>query len=131
MLTGANSISDVKYLGLAKEFYLSPNIFWKLEVGYWADKRPGARPGLIIGPSLGLVIHPFKYFDLRVNAGIAGITQRDAYLGGPFQFTEEVFFGMREGTAFIGTSCWHVSSAGIFRPNIGRNFCALTAGYGF
>ena len=39
VLTKANSISDVKFLSFSKEWSVRQNVFSKMEVGYWSDKR--------------------------------------------------------------------------------------------
>lgn len=130
VLTQSNSISDVKFLSVSKEFDLKPNVFWKIELGYWADKRKGASNSFILNPGVGLVINPFKYFDIRVAAGLSAISSVDKYLGSYWNFTQELFVGFKDGDARIGLTLNHVS-CGCDKPNIGRNFVTLTAGYGF
>lgn len=128
VLKGSSSFSDVKVLSVGYEREFDANLFWKFELGYWADKRPGAENSLFGAPSLGLVIRPW-IFHVQVYAGVAAISETDNYLGGHFQFYEDVYFGLYEGEASIGLSLSHISSAGLFKPNVGRNFFTLTVTY--
>lgn len=130
VFTKSNSISDVKFLSLAKEWDIRQNIFAKMEIGYWADNRAGAKNAFIFNPGVGLVLNPFEYFDIRVSAGISAQTAVDKYLGSYWNFTEAVFAGFRDGEARVGLEFNHVS-CGCSKPNIGRNFLTLVAGWGF
>ncbi len=130
VFTKVNSVTDVKFLSLSKEWALRQNVFWKVELGYWSDSRRESNDALILNPGVGLVLNPFEYFDVRVAAGLAVQSDIDRYLGSYWNFTEEVFAGFRDGDARLGFTFNHVS-CGCSKPNIGRNFLTLTAGYGF
>jgi len=122
------SYSDVMTLRLGYVNEVKPNVLWKFDVGYWKDDRKGALDSFYGGPSLGLQVEPW-IFLVQVFAGVNYITQRDQYLGGPFQFKEDLFLGLQEGNGSIGLTLTHLSSAGIYKPNIGKNFLQLTAKY--
>jgi len=126
----SNSVTDVKFLSLSKEFDLKKNVFWKMEIGYWSDNRSDGSNAAILNPGIGLVLNPFSDFDIRVTAGLAYQTATDRYLGSNLNFTQEVFCGFRDGHARVGFTFNHVS-CGCSKPNIGRNFLTLTVGYGF
>jgi len=130
VLTKANSITDVKHLAISEDWDIRPNVDWRLRVGYWVDNRKGAHDALYINPSIGLTVQPW-IVDVRIHAGIAIISHTDIYLGGRAQFTEAVFIGIKDPGAYAGVECSHLSSAGIFKPNIGRNFCGIVAGIEF
>ena len=130
VMTGAPSIADVKYLSIAKEWSLKENVYWKIEGGGWTDNRKTGSNSFMLGPAVGLVLRPW-ILDVRVSVGIAAISHTDDYLGGHFQFYEDLFGGIRDGGAAIGFTLSHLSSAGIFMPNRGRNFLTLTAMYDF
>lgn len=96
----------------------------KWEVGFWSDQSgyPGAKSSAFGSYSLG--VEP-TYGGLYVSffQGIALITHPDTVLGGPIQFVEDIGLGIRDkkrGTSF-GLQYKHVSSAGIFKPNRGRD----------
>ena len=130
ILTKSNSLADVKYLSVSKEWDVRENVFGKMEVGYWDDKRGDARNAFIFNPGIGLVLNPFKYFDIRVSAGVSFQTAVDQYLGSYWNFTEAVFAGFRDGDARIGLEFNHIS-CGCSKPNRGRNFLTIVAGWGF
>lgn len=125
-----NSFSDVKHLSIGLEADLKENVYYKFDLGYWADKRKGAENSFYFAPALGLTISPW-IFKAKVYAGVAAISETDTYLGGHFQFYEGVYLGIFEGKASIGLDLFHLSSAGLYSPNIGRNFFTLTAVYSF
>ncbi len=126
------SLSTVKHLNIAKEFKTKhDNVFWKLKAGYWADNRPGAKDAFQFGPSIGLVLKPFKYFDVRVEAGIIGISKTDSYLGSWWNITECISGGFRDTTAVAAIQFCHYSSGRSDVSNQGRNPAMLMAGIGF
>jgi len=128
ILTKAPSISDVKFLTIAKDWEVKENVYWKIEAGGWTDNRKGAENSFWGGPAVGLVLQPW-ILDVRVSVGVAVISHTDVHLGGHFQFYEDLFAGIRDGDAAIGFTFSHLSSAGLFTPNRGRNFLTLTALY--
>jgi hypothetical protein len=47
-------------------------------------------------------------------------------LGGPFQFNHDFLLGVRgDNGALIGLDLKHMSSAGIEKPNVGRDFLLI------
>lgn len=124
----SGSYSDVKQLSLGYEASISDNTFWKIDVGYWTDNRTNASDAAYLAPALGLVIRPW-IFKMKVFAGFAAISDTDNYLGGHFQFYEGLYLGLFEGKASIGFDLFHLSSAGLYAVNKGRNFFTLSAVY--
>lgn len=122
------SYSDVMTLRLGYVQEVKPNVLWKVDFGYWKDDRKGGANSFYGGPSIGLQVEPW-IFLVQVFAGVNYITQRDEYLGGNWQFKEDLFLGLQEGNGSIGLTFTHLSSAGIYKPNIGKNFVQLTAKY--
>lgn len=100
----------------------------KWETGFWSDQsdRPGAKSSAFGYYSVG--VEP-TYQGLYVNffQGVGAITHPDSVLGGPFQFFEDFGFGIkdRKRKTALGFQYRHVSSAGIFRPNKGRDMFGI------
>lgn len=100
----------------------------QLEVGGWADRRTDLnRSSSAYGQySLGVTVKN-SVFYLQAFGGIAAITNTDAFLGGNFpQFVQDIGFGFNDDRGVkIGASFKHMSSAGIYNPNMGRDFLSL------
>jgi len=123
--TGKPSTQKGLALGYQSEFSILET---KLEGGFWTDQsgRPGAKGSAYGSASIG--IEPTAG-ALYVNffQGIAGITGKDTVLGGPVQFVEDLGIGIRDQKTktSIGLHYKHMSSAGIFKPNLGRDFIGI------
>jgi len=126
----SGSYSDVKILTLGYQMPVKENVAWQVELGYWADKRPGSENSFYISPLLVLTLSPW-IFHVEVYAGIALVAEKDIYLGGPINFHEGVFLGIRDGKARAGLRLGHISSAAIYKINRGRNAFQLVAMLGF
>lgn len=65
------------------------------------------------------------------TTGPGYISQRDNYLGGYFQFVENVVLGIEDRFGTFGVGYQHISSAGIELPNKGRDYMFFQAGIKF
>jgi hypothetical protein len=71
-------------------------------------------------------------FEASVFSGPTLITSPDIYLGGPLQFNESIYLGIKDKREeSIGFAYNHFSSAGIEMPNIGRDFAGLEIKFKF
>lgn len=99
----------------------------KWETGLWADQIKEGRKSSSFGSySLGIRAFP-AIFELSSFWGIGAISNKDAFLGGPYpQFFQDFYFGIRDdrGTS-LGLNYKHISSAGIVMPNKGRDFMTI------
>lgn len=120
----ANSLSDVKMVSVGRHIPLSEHLCLKVDGGHWWDKRRGAKNSFFMDTALGVVIKP-AIFDVRIYSGVAGITETDSFLGGNLQFMQEFSFSFQQDGWGIGAAFTHFSSAGLHKPNIGRNFLGL------
>lgn len=120
------SVADAKALGVGYVTDLN-NIFKiKYEVGHIFDHRRGAKDsyfgfvGLGIQPEFGPVF--INFFQ-----NIGGITTIDKYLGGRFQFNEELGLGVKDQRTKVAISMFysHISNAGLVQPNMGKDFGGL------
>jgi len=119
------SVADAKALGFGYVTDLS--VFKvKYEAGHIFDHRRGAKDsyfgfvGLGIQPEFGPVF--INFFQ-----NIGGITTIDKYLGGHFQFNEELGLGVKDQRTKVAMSLFysHISNAGIRQPNMGKDFGGL------
>jgi hypothetical protein len=96
----------------------------KWEAGFWADNsgRQGAKSSAFGSYSVGLEPTVGSFY-VNFFQGVGLITHPDTVLGGPFQFFEDIGLGIRdlERGISIGLQYKHISSAGIFQPNLGRD----------
>lgn len=115
--------ASVKYFGLGHEDRLLGPFIDQYEFGLFADTSGHDRKTSGFGfYSIGVESNP-GYFVLRSLFGVGGITSPDAMLGGYFQFTEDLFLGVRDDRGcMIGINLKHISSAGLSQPNKGRDF---------
>lgn len=86
----------------------------------------GAKSSAFGGYSIGLDTRPDNVV-IRATSGVAIVTSPDAVLGGPIQFNHDLFLGVNDSSSSIGLCYKHISSAGIYSPNLGRDFLMVQA----
>lgn len=100
----------------------------KGEGGFWVDNsdRPGATGSGFLQTSIGIEPTAGPIYA-NFFQGVALITHPDTVLGGNGQFVEDVGLGIRDQKTHeaIGIFYKHISSAGLERPNLGRDFIGL------
>ena len=109
-------------------YELYNGFYWHLTGGYWKDNStdPTRKSSAYFSTGPGLLVD-LNPVEIRNSVGLAAITNPDGYLGGSFpEFNEEIYVGLRDrhGNG-IGVKYDHISSAGIYQPNIGRDFIML------
>jgi len=112
-------------LGYSEELFLG--LRQKTEFLGWLDSRGdmGRKSGGYLAKSVGVDVSP-GYFYAQFYIGVGVLIPTDSYLGGPIQFTEDFSIGIRDNDKkSIGVAYKHISSAGIFVPNVGRDFIML------
>lgn len=123
-----DSFSEVKTIGFGvqKELLL-PVFIQQYEAGFWTDtRRDIGRGGAgYVSGSVGLHIDADHQFA-QALWGIALLSGTDSMLGGIPQFKQDLVLGLKDGFGCsIGLVYTHMSSAGVFLPNIGRDFLTL------
>lgn len=128
---GANVATESENLGvtkavfIAQQFHLVGPLISQLEGGGWFDNsgEPGRKSSALLGGSFGVHVDA-NYAYAQALVGPAYISQPDSALGGPFQFNNDVAFGLKDPKtgATVGINYKHVSSAGLETPNRGRDF---------
>lgn len=125
--SGVNSLAESKVLTLGlNNFFYGRRMFYRYELGLFTDSAGNGRKGSAFGAGLlGVnVENPVFYAQGAFGASLLGTT--DSYLGGHFQFTEEVSVGINGTSATkLGFFYKHMSSAGIYDPNVGRDFVGV------
>ncbi len=123
--SGSNSLSETKFVNIGVRSYLGLGLTRAVEGGAWTDRAGAGRRSS--GYVSGLIgVEADGPCTARVMVGPALITTPDAYLGGHFQFTEDFFLGIRgKSDNTVGVHYRHFSSAGIYEPNIGRDFAGV------
>lgn len=117
-----DSPAETKSLFLGVQHYHSYFIH-QAEFGGWVDTRADLdRKNSFYGAySLGLSCNP-GYFDIQSLVGVGVLTNTDSYLGGPIQFTETTSISVKDSNlSSWGIAYQHISSAGIYQPNVGRD----------
>lgn len=127
------SRAETKILHLGYRENLLFGIVHQLELGLWADSAgKGRSSSAFISYSLGVEV---DYYGLVLRSvhGPTVISNTDAYLGGYFpQVNTEAYIGLRDKRGnSAGFMYRHISSAGIYKPNIGRDFIQIEVGLGF
>jgi hypothetical protein len=102
---------------------------YQLEAGYFNDIGGGGRKSSAwFGTSIGIEVNAYP-LTLRQMIGPAVLTNTDVYLGGPFQFNNDIYVGLKDKSErSIGVTYKHFSSAGIYQPNIGRDLILIQVG---
>ncbi len=118
--------TKVATIGYRKNIFSS--LDWQLQVGYYSDASSNVmRNSSLFGTTGPQFSVQLSAIVVRSGLGVVYINSPDSYLGGRFpQFTENLYLGLRDVlNASIGLNYSHVSSAGIFSKNIGRDFITL------
>lgn len=126
--------STTKHLSLSRQSVAYGMFVQQIELGFWTDSaRWQGRSGSVYGDySVGLETQTVSGIYAQTLVGPALISSPDAYLGGYFQINTEATLGIRgENGISIGLLYKHLSSAGIYKPNVGRDFLLFRVGVPF
>ena len=127
--------TDSHFLTQVKTFainYNEGNTFrTKYEVGIYTDPRSGDGRKTSGFGSASIGLRPqIKGLLIESYWGAGAITHPDTNLAGPFNFFHSIAIGAIDSKSnSISLSYKHISSAGIYSPNIGRDFITLNWGF--
>jgi hypothetical protein len=118
--------------GLRREAYSLYGVYLAQEVGGYVDNSGEGRKGaafakLQIGAAPGPEIGVFA----KAFVGPCLISSKDVLLGGYGQFCSDLGIGIRDRTSFVAIGYSHISSAGLARPNKGRDYLLGEVGLRF
>ena len=126
-----NSSVEVKTLSFGRQQPLGSIFIWQYEGGFWSDARTdvGRSGSGFVNASAGLNVN-FGYMYTQSLWGVAYMTSPDSFLGSHEQFNQDFSAGVKDGRGVsIGLNYKHMSSAGIFMPNQGRDFMSVRLGF--
>lgn len=119
---------ETKYFGVRGETEAGVG-YVATEIGGWVDNAGNGRKSSLIS-KVQLGINPGNRVGVygKVFIGPAIITSTDSMLGGHFQFAQDFGIGIRDRDTFVEFGYSHVSSAGLSKPNKGRDWISFSAG---
>jgi hypothetical protein len=121
------SAVEVKTISVGRQRPLGYYMIYQYEVGGWMDTRDDAgrkSSGFAnVATGINLNIGPMYAQSLW---GVALITNTDSYLGGHEQFNEDLAIGIKDWRGVgLGINYKHISSAGLWQPNMGRDMMSV------
>lgn len=132
LLNGKPS-SEIKAGSIRDEWRLSQSLWQAVEGGVWSDTNRSGDPNNRRLPAVHVeyqigVRPSSEHFFVGAFSGVMLMLPPDAVLGGAGQFVHDLMVGFKDDRAFVGVGYRHISSAGIFRPNKGRDFILFSMG---
>lgn len=120
---------NIKLFGLRQESRWFHAFHYSTEGGVWVDNLGNGRRGGAYGKTQ-MGVKPGSDTGVYAKAfwGVQLQSSMDTQLGGYAQFTQDAGIGIRDRLSFVEIGYTHVSSAGIFSPNRGRDFVTLSLG---
>lgn len=129
-LMSGQPTGTAKYFGLRNETPESIAIAY--ELGAYVDNGGQGRRSAVVGKvQLGVKPGPETGLYGKAFIGPCVISATDVLLGGHGQFCTDVGIGVRDRETFMGLGYMHISSAGLAKPNKGRDFVVLDMGVRF
>lgn len=124
--SGKKSLSETKMLTLGLQGDLIGPLKDRAVIGGWLDNAGRYRSNsAVVSGQIGFEVNSGGLVA-GIFTGPALISNPDALLGGPFQFMDDLHIGIQDRSGYyIGVMYRHLSSAGIEKPNIGRDVVGL------
>jgi len=122
-----NSKVEVKMVSFGHQDPFFGYMIRQWEVGGWMDSRSdlGRKSSGFANGSIGVNIDVSRFYAQSLW-GLGVVTTKDSMLGGNFQFNQDLGIGLKDARGMaIGLNYKHISSAGIFKPNQGRDFMSI------
>ena len=115
--------AETKSFSLGYEEQWFGPIIRQMEAGLFADEGGNGRKSSgYANYSIGVEANP-GYLVMRSLWGVGAISTPDSMLGGWFEFNQDLLVGVKDDKGnMIGLDYKHMSSAGIYDPNKGRDF---------
>lgn len=118
----------VKTFSFRQETPLVYSLQTALEGGFWNDTEASRHSSAFALGQVG--VKPGSETGLYGSAfiGVAALSHTDSLLGGHVQFVENIGLGVRDEMTFTSVDYRHFSSAGLSKPNKGRDFFVFSVG---
>lgn len=125
--SGKDSLAETKVLYGGYNYYLHERtLFWRTEFGGWVDTAGSGRGSSAFGSQMLGVNAENEFFYAQGAAGVALLSNTDSFLGGNIAFTETASIGINGShNTKVGVFYKHISNAGLYDPNIGRDFIGV------
>lgn len=131
-LLDGSPTGSIKQFSFRDEHYLFYGIHSAGEGGLWVDNLGGGRKDAVFGkyqlgvkPGAETGVYAKAFWGVQLQSSV------DSRLGGYAEFSQDAGVGIRDAFSFVEAGYTHVSSAGIFAPNYGRDFVTLSMGLRF
>jgi hypothetical protein len=127
--SGKDIITETKMasIGTQMRLFMEPFV-QQLEAGIWIDSRRdlGRESSGFAGYSVGMHVLSKSGIFMEYLLGPSVITHTDSNLGGNFQFNHDIGVGVKNAKGYsLAFGYKHLSSAGIYMPNNGRDFATF------
>ena len=119
-------ITDVKTFAVGVQRPLVAVFDYQLETGVYSDVSQ--TQGLIgyTNACLGVSVNAQAGVYVKLFSGPALVTQTDTKLSGVFEFNHDFELGLRDNRGVsLGLDYKHMSNAGLYPNNVGRDFLML------
>lgn len=131
MGTSAKSSASSKVFGLGIQDTFTKGFIYQAEADILSIPEDKTAVTLNGSYRLGVAVDLSSGVFATATTGPGFITQRDSYLGGYYQFIEDVSIGIKDQFNLFGVGYQHISSAGLETPNRGRDYFYFKAGVRF
>lgn len=126
----SSSNRSAKVFGLGAQEHIDSGIIAATELDLLNTPSNTSTDSFVFGTGLGLRVDNKSSFATAVW-GPAYLSQKDSDLGGHFQFMQDLTLGLEDDYNTIGVGYKHISSAGIEKPNRGKDFIYFRLGVKF
>lgn len=130
---GSPGPANVKFGQIGHRDFIGFGLFNQYEGGGWVQttNSEGKKSSAYVADQIGLQVD--NGLVARIATGPSIISSPDSFLGGNFQFTEDLFLGLKDAGNgnTIGFKYKHFSSAGLEMPNQGRDFGGIEISFPF
>lgn len=107
---------------LGYQFELPRSVFIRPQAAYFLDVSGETKSSMWGSVLVGVEARSAMGADLHLGLGPSYLQNPDEILGGHFQFNLEGCIGLSDTNVEV-KGCWvHLSSGGIYQPNLGRDF---------
>ncbi len=128
-LLDGSPTGNIKQFSLREESPFIGPLYFATEGGLWVDNLGDGRRSafngraeLCVKPGSKVGVYAKSCWGLELQSSV------DTQLGGYEEFAQDAGIGIRDEVSFVEFGYGHVSSAGIFAPNRGRDFLTLSWG---
>lgn len=124
-----STTGSTKIFGVRRASRMFYGVYNAVEAGGYVDGGADRKGALLVKAQLGVEPGPEVGLFSKAFVGPCYISQTDSQLGGNFQFCTDIAVGVRDSETFMTIGYGHISSAGIYYPNHGRDYMIFELGF--